>query len=125
MNRQALFGLLPLEAREFLSANPTGLSPTQVQHAYGFDQAVFASDGKTIKADGAGQTIAIVDAYDDPTIANDLHVFDQQYGLPDPVFTKATPQGLPAVSGILNCCNQLKDGQKVWVNGNDGSVQIF
>ncbi len=44
---------------------------------------------------GAGQTIAIVDAYDDPTIANDLHVFDRTYGLPDPKFIKATPEGKP------------------------------
>lgn len=33
---------------------------------------------------GRGRTIAIVDAFGSPTIANDLHVFDQNYGLPDP-----------------------------------------
>ena len=33
---------------------------------------------------GKGKTIAIVDAYGSPTIANDLHVFDQTFGLPDP-----------------------------------------
>jgi subtilase family serine protease len=33
---------------------------------------------------GHGRTIAIVDAFGSPTIANDLHVFDQTYGLPDP-----------------------------------------
>jgi subtilase family serine protease len=31
---------------------------------------------------GAGKTIAIVDAYDDPTAESDLGVFSQQYGLP-------------------------------------------
>jgi phosphohistidine swiveling domain-containing protein len=31
---------------------------------------------------------------------------------------------LPAVSGILNCCEQLKDGQKIWVDGNRGHVQL-
>ncbi|HET7379604.1 MAG TPA: S53 family peptidase [Gaiellales bacterium] len=51
---------------------PSGLSPAQVQSAYAFptDQS------------GGGQTIAIVDAYNDPTIASDLSTFDSQYGLP-------------------------------------------
>ena len=63
-------------------------TPAQIRHAYGFDQ---------LALDGTGQTIAIVDAYDDPTIANDLATFDAQFGLPAPAsFTKATPQGLPA-----------------------------
>lgn len=63
-------------------------TPAQIRHAYGFDQVPW---------DGSGQTIAIVDAYDDPTIANDLAVFDQQFALPaPPSFVKATPQGTPA-----------------------------
>lgn len=62
------------------------LAPQQVRHAYGFD---------LIAGDGAGQTIAIVDAYDNPNIASDLHVFDLRYNLPDPAFTKAMPQGKP------------------------------
>jgi subtilase family serine protease len=33
---------------------------------------------------GAGRTIVIVDSFGSPTIANDLHVFDQQFGFPDP-----------------------------------------
>ena len=31
---------------------------------------------------------------------------------------------LPAVSGVLNCCEQLRDGQKIWVDGNRGHVQL-
>src|SRR5262249_4777554 len=65
---------------------PAGLSPSQVRHAYGFDQVSFSNG--TIPGDGRGETIAIVDAYDDPSIATDLSTFDQQYGLPDPTFTK-------------------------------------
>ncbi|HEY6927566.1 MAG TPA: S53 family peptidase, partial [Steroidobacteraceae bacterium] len=34
--------------------------------------------------DGRGTTIVIVDAFGSPTIQNDLHQFDQDYGLPDP-----------------------------------------
>jgi subtilase family serine protease len=83
-----------LEGRNLMSV----LTPIQVRHAYGFDQINFTnSSGQKVLADGTGQTIAIVDAYDDPTIANDLHVFDQKYGLADPKFIKATPQGTPSV----------------------------
>ena len=32
--------------------------------------------------DGTGQTIAIVDSYGSDTIAHDLHVFDQAFGVP-------------------------------------------
>jgi subtilase family serine protease len=34
--------------------------------------------------DGSGQTIAIVDAFDHPSIASDLSTFDRAEGLPDP-----------------------------------------
>jgi subtilase family serine protease len=68
------------------TAGPTGITPAQVRHAYGFDQITFG----TVRGDGTGQTIAIVDAYDHPNIASDLHIFDTQFGLADPVFTKKT-----------------------------------
>ncbi|MBI3860588.1 MAG: S53 family peptidase [Planctomycetia bacterium] len=62
------------------TAGPRGYTPAQIRHAYGFDQITFGG----IPGDGAGTTIAIVNAYDDPNIANDLHQFDLAYGLPDP-----------------------------------------
>jgi subtilase family serine protease len=52
---------------------PYGLSPTTIKSVYGFD----SSNGA-----GAGTTIAIVDAYDDPSAESDLNVFSSQYGLP-------------------------------------------
>jgi len=61
-------------------STPVGLTPAQVLSAYGFNQISFSG----IKGTGAGQTIAIVDAYDDPNIASDLHVFDQTFGIADP-----------------------------------------
>src|SRR5262245_14320332 len=33
---------------------------------------------------GKGSTIVIVDSFGSPTIKNDLHVFDTQFGFPDP-----------------------------------------
>src|SRR5689334_20934976 len=62
------------------SATPGGFSPAQIRAAYGFDQIAFGS----ATGDGTGQTIAIIDAYDDPTALVDLKAFDAQFGLPDP-----------------------------------------
>ncbi len=73
------------------TSGPTGLSPAQIRQAYGFNSITFANG--TIVGDGTGTTIAIVDAYDNPNIASDLHQFDLQYGLPDPVFTKVNQTG--------------------------------
>jgi subtilase family serine protease len=53
-------------------------SPTQFAAAYGLN----ALHAKGI--DGRGKTIAIVDAFGSPTIANDLAVFDANYGIPAP-----------------------------------------
>src|SRR5262245_56727238 len=47
-----------------------GIAPAQLSHFYGFDQIKFANG--TIVGDGKGQTIAIIDAYDQPNIVNDL-----------------------------------------------------
>ena len=69
------------------------LAPAQVRHAYSFDQLSYT---------GAGTTIAIVDAYDDPNVAGDLQHFDAQFGLPNPTFTKVNESGgstLPAANG--------------------------
>src|SRR5437868_7825793 len=63
--------------------SPYGLSPLQIRHAYGFDQITLP--GTVTIADGAGQTIAIIDAYHSPNIRSDLQAFDQQFGLPDPI----------------------------------------
>ena len=52
---------------------PAGFSPGQISQAYGFNQIYF--NNGTIKGDGSGQTIAIVDAYNQPNIASDLHTF--------------------------------------------------
>jgi subtilase family serine protease len=55
------------------TTSPTGLAPATIKSAYNFPTSSTA---------GAGKTIAIVDAYDDPTAESDLGVFSTQYGLP-------------------------------------------
>ena len=75
--------------------------------AYGYNGISFG----TTAGNGAGQTIAIVDAYDDPALVDstapnfstsDLAQFDRQYGLPDPPSFRKIDQtggtsGLPGV----------------------------
>ncbi len=56
-------------------------SPAQISQAYGINQATLPNGQQ---ATGAGQTIAIVDAYNDPNIQNDLATFDAGYGLAAP-----------------------------------------
>jgi hypothetical protein len=61
-----------------------------VKKAYGFDQISFNG----VKGDGSGQTIAIVGAFDAPTIASDLKAFDKQFSLADPPsFRKVSQTG--------------------------------
>ncbi|HET6963741.1 MAG TPA: S53 family peptidase [Acidimicrobiales bacterium] len=63
---------------------PTGLSPSQYVQAYNW-----ANIGN-----GSGQTIAVVDAYDDPTIASDLSSFSSMFGIPcNSCFTKVNQSG--------------------------------
>ncbi len=71
------------------STNPTGLSPATIKSAYDFPTSLSA---------GAGKTIAIVDAYNDPTAESDLGVFSTYYGLPacttaNGCFTKVNQTG--------------------------------
>ncbi|MBW8885409.1 MAG: S8 family serine peptidase [Planctomycetia bacterium] len=70
------------------TSGPSGYSPAQVAAAYGFNNVTFGS----VKADGSGETIAIVDAYNDPNILSDLAAFDQQFGLPAPPSIKVVSQ---------------------------------
>ncbi len=72
-------------ATPFSGPSPYGLSPQQIRHAYGFDQVLLP--GTSTIGDGTGQTIAIIDAFNDPNIRGDLSAFDQQFGLTDPTTT--------------------------------------
>lgn len=60
-------------AKPNASTSPKGLSPATIKSVYNFPTSLTA---------GAGKTIAIVDAYDDPTAESDLNVFSAQFGLP-------------------------------------------
>ncbi|GAA4998565.1 S53 family peptidase [Streptomyces siamensis] len=53
------------------AAAPSGYGPASLQAAYNLPSA----------SGGSGQTVAIVDAYDDPNAESDLAVYRSQYGL--------------------------------------------
>jgi len=52
--------------------NGSGLTPAELQSAYALPSATA----------GAGQTVAVVDAFDDPTAESDLAKYRSEYGLP-------------------------------------------
>jgi subtilase family serine protease len=79
----------PAHARDAVNGSPAfqpyympggGYPPDWISHAYGFNLTSFGSTA----ADGTGQTIAIIDAYNEPTITSDLAYFDSYFGLPNP-----------------------------------------
>jgi hypothetical protein len=71
-----------------------GITPAEIKSAYGFTG---------LSEDGAGQTIAIIDAYNDPNITSDLGTFDSEFDLAAPPSFKVVSQtgsttALPATS---------------------------
>lgn len=67
-----------LEDRRLLS----GFTPAQIETAYGFNQVSF--NGGSVPGNGAGQTIALIETYNDTTLTQDLTNFDTAYGLSNP-----------------------------------------
>lgn len=66
---------------------PSGYGPAQFRGAYGLPSSA-----------PAGQTIAVIDAYDDPNVAADLNAYSSQFGLPlcnssNPCFQKVNQSG--------------------------------
>ena len=74
------------------SLYPSGLSPTEVRQAYGINQITFQNG--TIVGNGAGQTIALVVAYNDPNIGSDLKAVRPRVRTGEPPsFTKYVESG--------------------------------
>ena len=70
-------------------STPQGYTPAQIRTAYGFNQ---------VAVKGAGQKVAIVDAYGSPTIQADLDTFCTQFSLPKTTLQIAYPNGQPATT---------------------------
>ena len=82
-----------------VSQSPKGFTPNDLKNAYNLP-----------KQAAGNPIVAIVDAYDDPTIKNDLDVYSKQFGLPilpvckgdisktaTPCFAKLNQRGSPAL----------------------------
>lgn len=67
-------------AKPYVGIAASGITPAQMIQAYGVNQIRFGA----VAGNGAGQTIAIIDAFDDPNATADLTAFDAYYGLPNP-----------------------------------------
>ncbi len=92
-------GVMPVASFEG-GAVPSFVQASTPNHSYFWPQAMestYADNGiyfGSAAGDGTGQTIAIVDAYNDPTIAGDLAAFDAAYSLPaPPSFSVVNQQG--------------------------------
>jgi subtilase family serine protease len=94
-------GRLADGAPKVTSTTPTGLSPSAIKSVYNLSGLAPTSNA------GAGQIIAIVDAYNDPNSLADLNVFNKKYGYPTlstctsltqagSCFEVAKPSGAPA-----------------------------
>ena len=90
---QPTFLLAPHHAGAVTPASTTftgnGFTPLDIRVAYNIDSRI---------ATGAGQTIAIVDAFDDPNAESDLAVYRSNFGLPacttkNGCFTKVSQTG--------------------------------
>ena len=72
------------------SGGPSGYGPSSLQSAYALS---------TSGSGGAGRTVAIVDAYDDPNAASDLAQYRLQYGLPAVSTCTVTSNSVTSPSG--------------------------
>jgi len=70
--------------------------PAQIRKAYGFDK---------LSADGTGRTIVIVDAFQSPTIQQDLSLFSSVFNLPAGHLNVIAPDGLTPFD--YNSSNQV------------------
>ena len=64
------------------SANGVAYTPAEIRTAYSYSSAP-----------GAGETVAIIDAYGSPSLSSDLACFDQTFGLPTPNLHIVQPFG--------------------------------
>jgi hypothetical protein len=94
--------------------------PSQIRTAYGIDQIpkFTGPNGLQVTPDGTGQTIAIVDAYNDPNIIGDLAQFDSAMGLPAPPSFQVYNQTGTNITSLIGTSGQngvpQTDPNNVW-----------
>jgi subtilase family serine protease len=81
-------GTLPNGSPKVTNGSPTGLPPSAIKSVYNLSGLAPGSNA------GAGETIAIVDASNDPDAAADISTFSTEYGIPAlPACTSLTQAG--------------------------------
>ena len=100
-----------LEDRGLLSM----LTPAQVRQAYGMNTIEFSANGQTIPGTGAGQTIAIVGAFHNPFVTDELYAFNAAYGLFNPALVQVNLAGAQTNIGwaeeeAARCRMEPRDG---------------
>jgi hypothetical protein len=93
VGKQSCFAL----KRDGVTAEPASVSPDAIPSGVGYGPSQLQSAYNLTSAsaaDGAGRTVALVDAYDDPTAAADLAAYRSAAGLPTvPSFKKVNQNG--------------------------------
>jgi subtilase family serine protease len=86
----------------------TTYTPAQIRAAYGLPALASSASGVTSAQAaqmGAGQTIYLIDAYNDPNIAAELATFDSKFGLPGCTLTAISPAAsLPLAAASATGC---------------------
>ena len=83
---------------------PLPYTPAQIQSAYGLN---------SLAANGAGQTIAIVDPYHDAAAFSDLNTFSATFGLPQFNLAGGTSSA-PGLPTFTQVSTTVPDGSGVW-----------
>lgn len=84
----------------FATAAEVGYTPAQITGAYDLSAITLTSStGSSVKGNGSGETIALIEMYHDPNLKSDLKTFDAQYGLPNPSITVVDQAGTQSNSG--------------------------
>jgi subtilase family serine protease len=86
-----------------LNYAPCGLVSSQLRSVYGLTDPT---------ANGAGQTVAIIDAYASPTILQDANEYSSRHGLP--TFTGSQFSQVTAPGGFRRAENRKQDPQGWW-----------
>lgn len=104
--RVKVIGQLPDGRPRYSAASPTGLPPTAIASVYNLSGLITKTQPSATA--GAGQTIALVDAYHDPNALSDLNTWNTAYRYPQlstcttgqstACFEQLDPQGTPKVN---------------------------
>jgi hypothetical protein len=114
-----IFGTEPLQG---VVGTPISLSPSMMVNEWGINQIYYQVGTTVAPANGAGQTIAIIDAYGSPTIVNDAEQFNAYWGLSD---ADSTGNFFLTVTSLAPTANSEQDSPQVIADwGTETSLDV-